>query len=68
VVPYHRLQTVTRSRTVFQRRRNLAHLVADTASGGVLNRVHPIAYDQPEERMRTLQHRLRERLQTSLRE
>ena len=68
VVPYHRLQTVTRSRTVFQRRRNLAHLIADTASGGVLNRVHPVAYDQPDERMRTLQARLRERLQTSLRE
>ncbi|MFB6228728.1 MAG: PH domain-containing protein [Halobacteriales archaeon] len=68
VVPYHRLQTVTRSRTVFQRRRNLAHLIADTASGGVLNRVHPVAYDQSDERMRTLQTQLRERLQTSLRE
>jgi len=68
VVPYRRLQTVARSRTVFQRRRNLANLVADTASGGVLNRVHPVAYDQSDERMRTLQNRLRERLQTSLRE
>lgn len=68
VVPYHRLQTVTRSQTVFQRRRNLAHLIADTASGGVLNRVHPVAYDQSDERMQTLQTRLRERLQTSLRE
>jgi putative membrane protein len=68
VVPYHRLQTVTRSRTVFQRRRNLAHLIADTASGGGLNRGHPVAYDQPEERMRTLRRQLRERLQTSLRE
>jgi putative membrane protein len=68
VVPYRRIQTVTRSRTVFQRRRELAHLIADTASGGVLNRVHPVAYDQPEERMRILQNRLRERLQTSLRE
>ena len=68
VVPYHRLQTVTRSRTVFQRRRRLAHLIADTASGGVMNRVHPVAYDQPEADMRALQRRLRERLQASLRE
>jgi putative membrane protein len=68
VVPYHRLQTMTRSRTVFQRRRNLAHLIADTASGGVLNRVHPVVYDQPEERMGTLQNQLRERLQTSFQE
>ncbi len=67
VVPYHRLQTVTRSRTVFQRRRNLAHLIADTASGGVLNRGHPVAYDQSDERMEMLQAQLRERLQTSLR-
>jgi putative membrane protein len=68
VVPYHRLQTVTRSRTVFQRRRRLAHLIADTASGGVMNRVHPVAYDQPETDMRALQRRLRERLRASLRE
>ena len=67
VVPYHRLQTVTRSRTVFQRRRNLADLVADTASGGVLTRVHPVVYDQPTDRMETLQSRLRERLDASIR-
>jgi hypothetical protein len=34
----------------------------------VLNRVHPVAYDQPDEDMRKLQRRLRERLQRSLRE
>jgi len=67
IVPYHRLQTVTRSRTAFQRRRRLAHLIADTASGGVLNRAHPVAYDQPDEEMRNLQDQLRERLQASLR-
>ena len=67
IVPYRRLQTITRSRTVFQRRRHLAHLIADTASGGVLNRVHPVAYDQPEEDVWELQGELRQRLQTSLR-
>jgi putative membrane protein len=67
IVPYHRLQTVTRSRTAFQRRRRLAHLIADTASGGVLNRAHPVAYDQPDEEMQNLQDQLRERLQASLR-
>lgn len=68
IVPHNRLQTITRSRTVFQRRRRLAHLIADTASGGVLNRVHPVAYDQPDDDMRDLQDRLRDSLQANLRE
>lgn len=34
VVPYHRIQTVTTSATVFQRRRDLATLVIDTAGSG----------------------------------
>ena len=34
VVPYHRIQTVTTSATVFQRRRDLATVVIDTAGSG----------------------------------
>jgi len=34
VVPYHRIQTVTTAETVFQRRRDLATLVVDTAGSG----------------------------------
>ncbi|MFC5973211.1 PH domain-containing protein [Halomarina salina] len=34
VVPYHRIQTVTTAETVFQRRRDLATLVIDTAGSG----------------------------------
>jgi len=34
VVPYYRVQTVSDSQTVFQRRRDLATLVVDTASSG----------------------------------
>ncbi|MWG33971.1 PH domain-containing protein [Halomarina oriensis] len=34
VVPYHRIQTVTTASTVFQRRRDLATLVVDTAGSG----------------------------------
>ncbi len=34
IVPAHRVQTITRSRTIFQRRRRLATLLIDTAGGG----------------------------------
>lgn len=34
IVPYYRVQTISSSQTVFQRRRNLATLVVDTASSG----------------------------------
>ena len=34
IVPYYRVQTVSDSQTVFQRRRDLATLVVDTASSG----------------------------------
>jgi len=67
VVPYRRLQTITRSRTIFQRRRDLASLVADTASGAVLNRGGAVAYDQPAEEAADLQDGLRQRLQARLR-
>ncbi|MFB6295371.1 MAG: PH domain-containing protein [Halobacteriales archaeon] len=66
VVPYRRLQTVVRSRTVFQRRRRLASLVADTASGAVLNRGGAVAHDQSDAETADLQAELRERLQASL--
>lgn len=34
IVPYYRLQTVTDSQTIFQRRRRLGTLIVDTASSG----------------------------------
>ncbi len=34
IVPYYRVQTISSTQTIFQRRRNLATLVVDTASSG----------------------------------
>lgn len=45
VVPYHRVQTVLRSRTIFQRRRSLGTLVVDTAAGGGLRGSDAVALD-----------------------
>lgn len=65
IVPYYRLQTVVRARTVFQRRLGLAHLTADTATssgaGGTAT-----AYDIDAADARRLFGAARERLQASL--
>lgn len=66
VVPYYRLQTVVRERSVFQRRLGLAHLVADTASSASLTRKAPTAFDVDAETAADLQRALRERLQSHL--
>jgi len=66
VVPYRRLQTVARSRTLFQRRLELADLVADTASSFALVGGGAVAHDLPAETAADLRDRLREELQTSL--
>jgi putative membrane protein len=66
VVPYRRLQTVVRSRTVFQRRLGLADLVADTASSFALVGGGAVAHDLPAETAADLRNRLREELQASL--
>jgi len=59
VVPHDRLQTVHRSRTVFQRRRALADVVADTASGAVLRGGGAVVHDLDDGDAAALASRLR---------
>lgn len=66
VVPYHRVQTVLRSRTVFQRRRSLGTVVVDTAAGGGLRGSDAIALDIDAGRASALLTTVEERLQASL--
>ncbi|WP_335999083.1 PH domain-containing protein [Halorientalis halophila] len=66
VVPYYRLQTVIRRRTVFQRRLDLAHLTADTATASLLGRTDATAYDIDADVAADLFELQRERLQSSL--
>jgi len=68
VVPYYRLQTVVRQRTVFQRRRDLASLTADTAGAFSIRQRDATAIDIDAEDAARLRDALRERLQESLRE
>lgn len=64
VVPYYRVQTVIQTETIFQRRRNLASVVVDTASsaGGVAE-----AVDVDSETAVELRKLVSEQLQESLR-
>ncbi|WP_323676644.1 PH domain-containing protein [Halorubellus sp. PRR65] len=66
VVPYYRLQTVVAEATPFQRRRDLASLVADTASSATLSRSSATAHDLDADDVDRLQHELRDRLQAHL--
>jgi putative membrane protein len=68
VVPYYRLQTVVRRRTVFQRRRDLASLTADTAGAFSIRQRDATAIDIDADDAARLRDALRERLQESLRE
>jgi putative membrane protein len=68
VIPYYRLQTVFRERTIFQRRLGLAHLTADTATSSLLGARDATAFDIEAEDARRLYELTRERLQTSVRE
>lgn len=67
IVPYYRLQTVFTSRTVFQRRLDLATLTADTASSSTLGGGDPTAYDIDDDDADRLHTLLGERLQRALR-
>ncbi|NHN48520.1 PH domain-containing protein [Halostella sp. JP-L12] len=67
VVPYYRLQTVVRSRSLFQRRRTLANLTADTAGSFSLRQRDATAVDIDDEDAARLRELLRDRLQESLR-
>jgi len=62
IVPYYRLQTVETRRTVFQRRLDLASVVADTASSGSLLGSAAVAHDVATETGRRLHRELRDRL------
>jgi len=66
VVPYYRLQTVVSEATVFQRRRNLASLIADTASSATIGAASATAYDLDDGTVHDLQRELRDRLQAHL--
>jgi len=67
VVPYYRIQTVVGEATVFQRRRDLASLVADTASSATFSRSSPTAHDLDADDVDALQRELRDRLQAAIR-
>lgn len=66
IVPYYRLQTIIGEATIFQRRRDLASLVADTASSATISRSAPTAYDLDADTVSDLQTELRDRLQEHL--
>lgn len=68
VVPYYRVQTVVDSRTVFQRRRRLASVTADTASSASLLGGDAVAIDVDDATAETLRERLQTELDRSIRE
>lgn len=68
IVPYERLQTMARRRSVFQRRLGLADFVADTASSVSITGATPTAFDVDAETATRLHERCRERLQARIRE
>jgi putative membrane protein len=67
VVPYYRVQTVVESQTVFQRRRDLATVVVDTAGSRGLTSGDPQALDIEAGRASELRETVADRLQASLR-
>ena len=68
VVPYHRVQTVFSSQTVFQRRRDLGSVTVDTASGGGLGGGDAVAVDIDADAAETLREAVADRLQRALRQ
>ncbi|MFC7227007.1 PH domain-containing protein [Salinirubellus salinus] len=66
IVPYYRVQTVIESATVFQRRRDLATLVVDTAGSGGLTGSDARALDIDADRAAELRDVVEERLQRAL--
>ncbi len=68
VVPYYRVQAVLHQATIFQRRRSLASVTADTASSASLLGRAATAHDVDADRGLELQADLEERLQERLRE
>ncbi|SEQ24474.1 PH domain-containing protein [Natrinema salaciae] len=67
VVPYYRVQAVLHQATIFQRRRRLASVTADTASSATLLGRAATAHDVDAERGLEMQAVIEERLQDRLR-
>jgi putative membrane protein len=63
IVPYYRVQTVLDAQTVFQRRRQLATLIVDTAGSSGLTNRQPRALDIDRERAGELRETVADRLQ-----
>ncbi len=68
IVPYYRVQTVSESQTIFQRRRQLGTLVVDTASSGGFWGGNAVALDIDIEDARDLREEVHDRFQWKLRE
>ncbi len=68
VVPHYRIQSVVDTRNVFQRRRRLASVTADTASSAAFFGRAATAYDVDAGRAAELREELNDRLQERLRE
>ena len=66
VVPYYRIQTVIDSRTIFQRRWDVATIVADTAGSSSLAGTSAAAVDFELDEAIELRETLQERLQSAL--
>jgi putative membrane protein len=66
IVPYYRVQTVSDSQTVFQRRRDLATLVVDTASSGGFWGGNAVALDIDIDVARSLREEFHDRFQESI--
>ncbi|OYR44653.1 PH domain-containing protein [Halorubrum sp. Hd13] len=66
VVPYYRIQTVIDSRTIFQRRWNVATIVADTAGSSSFSGTSAAAVDFELDEAIELREALQERLQSAL--
>ena len=66
VVPYYRIQTVIDSRTLFQRRWNVATIVADTAGSSSIAGTSAAAVDFEVEEAVELRETLQERLQSAV--
>ncbi len=68
VVPYYRIQNVIDNRTIFQRRWNVATIIADTAGGSSLTGSDAAAVDFDTDEAVELRATLQNRLQSAVRE
>ncbi|MFW5974064.1 MAG: PH domain-containing protein [Natrialbaceae archaeon] len=66
IVPYYRVQTISSSQTVFQRRRNLATLVVDTATSGGFWGGDAVALDIDQEVAERLREDVHDRFHDSI--